>query len=290
MQEPLMSVVVPMYNARNFIRKSLEHLVRQTYKNLEIIIVDDGSTDKCGEIVQEYAKHDKRIKLITQKNAGVSAASNTGIQNATGEYISIHDHDDFVNLDYFEKMANAAKLTNADILCGEVNEPGWSFPQFKSIEIATSLGDRIGITHANGFHCAWRYAYKAEFLRRTKLLFETAVWGAQDVIFSKSAIVLADTVATVPGAVYNVVDQPTSLGKDKKKKRAHHSEESAKAWQKYHELLNKYGATELICAPDKPAQINTFKIFNMTIFKSEIFPRKKRYYIFGLNIGTKHMD
>lgn len=290
MKEPLMSVVVPMYNAREFIRKSIEHLVHQTYKNLEIIIVDDGSTDKCGDIIKEYAKHDKRIKLITQKNAGVSAASNTGIMAVTGEYVSIHDHDDFVDLDYFEKMAHAGELTNADILCGEVNEPGWSFPKFKAIEIATYLADKINITHANGFNCAWRYAYRVEFLRRTKLLFETSVWGAQDVIFSKSAIVLADTVATVPGAIYNVIDKPTSLGKDKKKKAAHASAETPRAWQRYHDLLNKYGAAELMNAPDKPTAVNTFKMFNCVIAKTEIYPRKKRYYLFGINFGTKHMD
>ena len=290
MKEPLMSVVVPMYNARDFIRKSLEHLIHQTYKNMEIIIVDDGSTDKCGDIIKEYAKHDKRIKLIRQKNAGVSAASNTGILAATGEYVSIHDHDDFVDLDYFEKMANAAILTNADILCGEVNEPGWSFPTFKAIEIATTLADKIDITHANAFNCAWRYAYKTEFLRRTKLLFETSICGPQDVVFSKSAIVLADTVATVPGAIYNVIDKPTSLGKNKKQKAAHANAETPRAWQRYADLLNKYGATELLNAPDKPSAVNTFKMFNMVITKTEIYPRKKRYYIFGINIGTKHMD
>lgn len=290
MKTPLMTVVVPIYNASKFIRKSLEHLTRQTYKNLEIIIVDDGSTDDCAQIIKEYAKQDKRIKLIQQKNSGVSVASNTGILAATGEYVSIHDHDDFVNLDYFEKMANAAIATDADILCGEVNEPGWSFPEFKSIEIATSLADRINTTHANGFNCAWRYAYKTEFLRKTELLFEPSVWGAQDIIFSKSAIVLANSVATVPGAIYNVVDQPTSLGKDKKKKKANSTEETVKAWQRYGQLLAKYGATELINAPDKPSGINTFQIFNKTIFKTEIFPRKKRYYLFGINIGTLHMD
>jgi glycosyltransferase EpsJ len=290
MYTPLLSVVIPMYNAEKFIRKPLEHLIHQTYKNIEIIIVDDGSTDNCAKIVKDYAKHDKRIKYIYQKNAGVSAASNTGIKAATGEYVSIHDHDDFVNLEYFEKMANAAVLTNADILCGEVNEPGWSFPEFKHIEIATSLSDKIFMTHANGFHCAWRYAYKTSFLRKTKLLFETAVWGTQDVILSKSAIVLADTVATVPGAIYTVVDQPTSLGKDNKKKKVHCTEETAKAWQRYGELLEKHGATEFINTPDKPSQINTFKMFNRTILRVEIYPRKKRYYIFGINIGTKHMD
>ena len=64
---PLISVVVPMYNASKFIRKCMEHLVHQTYKNLEIIIVDDGSKDNCGDIIKQYAKHDNRVKLITQK-------------------------------------------------------------------------------------------------------------------------------------------------------------------------------------------------------------------------------
>ena len=290
MKNPLITVVIPMYNAEKFICKCLEQLVHQTYKNIEIIIVDDGSTDCCGDIIKEYAKHDKRIKLIQQKNAGVSVASNRGIDAATGEYVCIHDHDDFVNLDYFEKMAHAAEITDADILCGEVNEPGWSFPEFKSVEIATYLADKINLTHANAFNCAWRYAYKTEFLNRTKLRFEVAVCGAQDVIFSKSAIVLAERVATVPGAIYNVIDKPTSLGKNKSRQSATNADERAKAWQRYHQLLNKYNATELMNAPDKPTSVNTFKMFNKTICKCEIFPRKKRFYIFGINIGTKHMD
>ena len=288
--EPLFTVVIPMYNASKFIRKPIEHLIHQTFDDIEILIVDDGSTDDCANIIKQYAKHDKRIKLIQQENAGVSAASNTGIQNASGKYVCIHDHDDFVNLEYFEKMAIAANQTDADVLCGEVCEPGWSFPEFMRIEIATDLADKIFMTHANAFNCAWRYAYKTEFLRRTKLLFETSVWGAQDVIFSKSAIVLANTVATAPGAIYTVRDQPTSLGKDNKKKAAHVTDETAKAWQRYAELLNKYGATELMNTPDKPSHIHTFKMFNRVITRVEIYPRKKRYYLFGVNIGTKHMD
>ena len=290
MAQPLMSVVIPMYNASAFIGKCVEHLIHQTYKNIEIIFVDDGSTDNCASIIKEYAKHDKRIKLIKQKNSGVSVASNTGILAATGDYVSIHDHDDFVNLEYFEKMANAAVLTGADVLCGEVIEPGWSFPEFKFIEIATSMADKIKMTHANAFNCAWRYAYKTSFLKKTKLLFEPAVCGAQDVIFSKSAIVLADRVATVPGAVYTVRDQPTSLGKNKKRKAAAYTSETDKAWRRYNELITKYGAKELLNAPDTPSQINTFKMFNRVLFKTEIFPRKKRFFVFSINIGTKHMD
>ena len=228
MKETKISVVVPMYNAEKFISKTLEHLVHQTYSNLEIIIVDDGSSDLCADIVKTYAKMDKRIKLIHQKNAGVSIASNNGLTAATGAYIHFHDHDDFVNLDYYEKMANAADITNADILCGEVNQPDYNFPEFNTIEICTDLKDKIQKTRANQFNPAWRYVYKTDFLRGNNLLFEPAVLGAQDLIFSKSAIILANTVATVPGARYNVVNTPTALGKNKNKIKHSISEDTKK--------------------------------------------------------------
>ncbi len=289
MSEPLISVIVPMYNARPFIRKCMEHLVHQTYKKLEIIIIDDGSTDGCGEIIQEYANQDKRVKLVTQKNAGVSSASNTGLKAAHGEYVHIHDHDDFVNLDYFEKMANAAVLTNADVLCGEVNQPDYNFPVFDAIEICVSLEDKIRKTRANRFNPAWRYVYKTAFLRKNNLLFEPSVLGAQDKLFSKPAIILADTVATVPDAKYNVVNTPTALGKNKQKIKRSISAETAKAFQRYHDFLEKHHATKLIGEQETPYHQNKYQICNRTFFRTDIYTKKKKYYLFGINICTKHL-
>ena len=287
----LISVVVPMYNASAFIRKCMEHLVHQTYSNLEIIIVDDGSKDGCGKIIKEYAKQDKRIKLITQKNSGVSTASNVGIKAATGKYIHIHDHDDFVNLDYFEKMAFAAELANADILCGEVNQPKYNFPKFDKIEICTSLADKILITRANIFNPAWRYLYKAAFLKKHNLVFEKCLQGPQDVIFSKTAIILADTVATVPGAIYNVVNTPTALGKTiKKSPKKIPTAEQINTWNKYHTFVEKHGATALLNTPETPYHTDYYKIFNKTIFRRDKYTKKVKSYLFGINIGTKHIN
>jgi glycosyltransferase involved in cell wall biosynthesis len=286
----LISVVIPMYNAEKFIRKPLEHLVHQTYKNLEIIVVDDGSSDNCADIVKQYAKHDKRIKLIQQKNAGVSAASNVGINAATGDYIHIHDHDDFVNLDYFEKMANAAVLTDADVLCGEVNQPEYNFPVFDSIEILISLSDKIEKTRANKFNPAWRYVYKTKFLRDTGLLFEPAVLGAQDILFSKPAIILADTVATVPGAIYNVVNTETALGKNKKKLKKSVTKETIAAWDRYNKFIAEHNAQELLSMPEKPYKTYEYKICNKTILRRDIYTHKIKTYLFGINIGTLHIN
>lgn len=283
------SVVIPMYNAEKFIRTCAEHLIHQSYKNMEFIFVDDGSTDNCGTIIKQYAKNDKRVKLVTQKNGGVSVASNTGLSQVTGDYVHIHDHDDFVNLDYFEKMANVAEQTNADILCGEVNQPDYNFPIFDTVKICTTLADKINTTRANTFNPAWRYVYKTAFLKKHKLLFEPSVWGSQDVLFSKPAIILAQTVATVPGARYNVVNTETALGKDKKKLKKNITTESKKAWEKYYKFIDEHGATELLNQKETPYHQEKFQICNKTIFRRDIYTKKIKYYLFGINIGTKHL-
>ena len=161
---PLVSVIIPMYNAEKFIDKCITHLVHQTYKNLEIIIVDDGSTDNSVAECEKWKETDNRIKIVRQENTGPAAASNTGLDAAQGEWIHFHDHDDFVNLDYFERMMNAAVLTDADILCGEVNQPDYNFPVFDKIEICTHMVDKILTTRANKFKPAWRYVYKKEII------------------------------------------------------------------------------------------------------------------------------
>ncbi|MBD5389434.1 glycosyltransferase [bacterium] len=285
---PLISVIIPMYNAEKFIEKCLEHLIHQTYHHLEIIIVDDGSQDNSVRICQKYAKEDPRIRIIQQKNGGPSVASNAGLDAAQGEYIHFHDHDDFVNLDYFERMSAAIALTEADILCGEVNQVAYNFPVFNQIEILTTLTDKVIKTRANRFNPAWRYVYKKSFLKSAGLRFEPQAFGTQDLFFTKPAIILAKTVATVPGARYNVVDTPTALGKVKARRRMP-SPEMDKVWQKYYSFLHQHKAYDIINWPEEPDQIETLKIFNCPIWRRDIFPHKVRYYLFGINIGTKHM-
>lgn len=288
MSVPLVSVIIPMYNAEKFIAKCIEHLIHQTYKKIEIIVVDDGSKDKSVEICTKYKRNDARIRIISQKNAGPSVAMNTGLDAAHGEYIHFHDHDDFVNLDFFEKMIYAAQLTNADVLCGEVNQPEYNFPKFEHIEICTTLSDKILTTRANKFNPAWRYVYKKSFLDSNNLRYEPAIFGAQDLFFTKSAIILANSVATVPGAVYNVVNTPTALGKAHKKLHDKNDTDAARrVWEKYRRFVTEHGATELLNTPELPIRTEEFKIFNIPITKHAIFYNKIRYYLFGINIGTR---
>ncbi len=98
------SVVVPCFNVENYIDKCLDSIVGQSYKNLEILLVDDGSSDSTGRKCDEWALRDKRIRVIHQENCGLSCARNKGIINATGSYISFIDSDDYLDKDFYEKL------------------------------------------------------------------------------------------------------------------------------------------------------------------------------------------
>ena len=119
MEDIIISVIVPAYNIDTYIGRCLESLMKQTYTNLEIIVVDDGSTDKTGEVIEKYAVMDRRITPIHKKNGGVSSARLTGIDRATGLYIGFVDGDDYVEPEMFEHLLSNAVQYHADIAhCG----------------------------------------------------------------------------------------------------------------------------------------------------------------------------
>lgn len=112
MKHSLISVIVPVYNVEKYLNKCIKSILNQTYSNLEIILVDDGSTDSSNKICQDWAKIDKRIILIKQKNQGAGKARNTALDIATGDFIAFVDSDDYINEFMFEEMLN---LVNDDI-------------------------------------------------------------------------------------------------------------------------------------------------------------------------------
>lgn len=112
----LISVIVPEYNVEPYVAKCIESIQNQSYQHLEIILVDDGSTDDSGDICDQYAAYDDRIKVIHQANGGVSAARNIGIEIANGEYIAFVDSDDYIGLTVYEDMLHLLKENNLDII------------------------------------------------------------------------------------------------------------------------------------------------------------------------------
>jgi len=115
----MISVIVPVYKVEKYLRKCVESIQMQTYTDLEIILVDDGSPDRCGAICDELAAEDKRIKVIHQKNGGLSAARNTGIDQSHGDYIAFIDSDDYIEPQMMELLLTAMEEADTDItMCG----------------------------------------------------------------------------------------------------------------------------------------------------------------------------
>lgn len=115
-KEPLISIIVPVYNAEQYLNKCVDSIVNQTYTNLEIILIDDGSPDNCGAICDEWAKKDSRIKVIHKPNGGLSSARNAGLDLAKGDYLTFIDSDDYVEADMVFSVVNAIKNSEVEIV------------------------------------------------------------------------------------------------------------------------------------------------------------------------------
>ena len=113
----LISIIVPIYNVKRYLRRCIDSITNQKYKNIEIILVDDGSVDGCGEICDSYKKNDNRIFVIHKKNGGLSDARNIGLQKARGKYIAFVDSDDYISPFYIDLLYNNLISTNSDIAC-----------------------------------------------------------------------------------------------------------------------------------------------------------------------------
>ena len=131
------TVIVPVYNVESYLRKCLDSIIAQTYKNIEIIVVNDGSTDASGEICKEFAEIDHRIIYIEQENAGLSAARNTGLENMSGDYVTFVDSDDWIELDYVEILYKKITEYQADIAVGNY----YSFNESEGMFYFHILGD-----------------------------------------------------------------------------------------------------------------------------------------------------
>ena len=170
---PKISVIVPIYNVEQYLRPCIDSILNQTFTDFELILVDDGSTDKSGEICDIYEKKDPRIRVIHKKNAGVSEARNTGVAAAKGEYIGFVDSDDVIEPCMYDLMINAAEKHDCDIIqCEHDRDDKLSYHEYRIIEgenFEVNTGDKVvrDIFIKRGARCTnilalWSKIYKRE--------------------------------------------------------------------------------------------------------------------------------
>jgi len=198
---PKVSVLVPVYNVEKYLRECLESLINQTLEDIEIICINDGSTDSSPDILDEYSKRDKRVKVINKKNTGYGHSMNTGLDAACGEYIGILESDDFTDKNMYEDLYRLAKENDADIVKSD-----WY--NYWSTNAESRKDGKISAADVEGVVCArtdknllrgpsyiWSSIYKRDFLNSKKIRFlETPGASFQDTSFFLKATMAAERI------------------------------------------------------------------------------------------------
>ena len=198
---PKVSVIIPVYNVEAYLRKCLDSVVNQTLKDIEIICVDDGSTDGSAAILEEYAAKDVRIKIIKQENAGVNVARKEGLKLATGEWITFCDADDWIEPDAIEKMVAAAQCDDADcVCCGMLRDWRNGTTVFRPF-------DEMG--PSDTYNAVVNKLFKRNLLENLKM--DESVSLGEDLMVSAQAMAKAKKIAVLEKGFYHYCENLSSM-------------------------------------------------------------------------------
>lgn len=200
----LVSVIIPAYNAGLYIKKCIKSVIEQTYSNIEILIINDGSTDDTLHIAEKLSKTDNRIRLLIQRNLGVSAARNNGIKNAKGEYLIFVDGDDYLAADYIEYMLGLIEQTHSDFCLSKCcfTKKDEKQTENQRVEILTQEEATALLLSPEIIVGCWNKIFKRTFLINNSIFFSTALFYGEGLNFITSAAQLANSVGVGNRKVY----------------------------------------------------------------------------------------
>ncbi|OZG66172.1 glycosyl transferase [Bifidobacterium hapali] len=201
---PLVSVLVCIYNTEQYLADCIDSICGQTYDNLEIVLVDDGSTDRSGAIIDEYAEKDKRIKAVHQKNAGFSGCRNACMDHATGEFIAFVDSDDIIMPDFVEYMLSIQRQTGADMVISKNCFTNVNMQQVSEDHIVTWSPDKAvsEFFYPRVPLGSWNKLYRRDFLNRNGLRFVPQLTTGEGLQFITRAASLANCIGVGSRKVY----------------------------------------------------------------------------------------
>ena len=248
MKQDLISVVVPVYKVENFLHKCVQSICEQTYRELEIILVDDGSPDNCGAICDEYAKKDERIKVIHKKNGGLSDARNAVIEAATGKYIGFVDSDDYINPQMYEILYEGIKQNDADIsVCRYQMVDEKENVVYKTYEninewiIINSDADKLkysfDINTKTAFIVAWNKLYKTELFKEIRYPYGKI---HEDQFTTYKTIHLADKIVYTEKELYYYLQRQDSIMNSSFDRKRLHNLDAIKEKLEFYKNTKKY--------------------------------------------------
>lgn len=209
--QALISVIIPVYNVEEYLRECVDSVLCQTYGNFEIILVDDGSTDSSGEICDEYLEKDERVTVIHQKNGGLSAARNTGLSEANGDYLYFLDSDDYISENAFETLLETAQRDNSDIVFfdaisfADTDDFTVNQNYIRKNKYRTDCGIYVfgKMTENKEFHSAvYLMIFKKSFVDNNNLFFVPGILH-EDMVYTYQSLCLASVVSQCTDALYH---------------------------------------------------------------------------------------
>lgn len=200
---PKFSVIIPVYNTEKYLDRCISSVIKQTYKDFEIILVNDGSKDNSGNICDEHKKNDNRIKVIHQKNAGVSTARNIGLKNAVGDYIIFVDSDDFIEGDSLEKLNSILDKNDVDCIIYNLNNIMESKFVFKENLIQYMI--KLITTELINSPC--NKVYKRDIIEKYDIKFDKKIEIGEDLLFNIIYISKMKNVYLFNNKLYNYIKQ-----------------------------------------------------------------------------------
>jgi glycosyltransferase involved in cell wall biosynthesis len=196
----MVSVIVPVYNCEEYLGKCMDSILKQTYEDLQVVVIDDGSTDSSQEIAERFWKLDKRVRLIHQENRGVSVARNRGLENSTGEYVLFVDADDYIDNMMVEFLVKAAEEYDAQIAsCGLfIEESSFDHPRktfvsmaFDDVETTILSNEDVRRVFSEKlattvFHSVFAKLYRRDYIKQTNAFFDPTMSLGEDYLFNLS--------------------------------------------------------------------------------------------------------
>lgn len=278
---PKVSVIVPVYNVEKYLEKCLETLISQTLKDIEIICINDGSKDSSLNILKKYALNDERIKIIDKHNEGLSAARNDGLNAATGEYIGYVDSDDWVDLNFYEKLYNAAKKYNAEAACANIIRCGNKVKKYKlkfeNEQFITDNVEKLKATKIPKYNYVWNKIYKRTSLQNLNITFPYGRYY-EDMCWSIKILYYLNGLVTVPECAYYYRRNEYSIVSTKSAKHVSDAMESEKEMIEFAEEKHLPVLEGL-----KLVKREKFRFLGVTILKTfYYYPNTKKYMLFGI--------
>ncbi len=274
------SVIVPVYNVEKYLKRCLDSLINQTLSDIDIICINDGSKDSSLQILEQYAQKDSRIVIYNQENSGLSVARNTGLEHASGEYIGFVDSDDWVDLDFYEKLYNSAKNNNADIAVADfIREHSNKKPKrlkLKEEKIYTTPEDKFMICKVHREGCVWNKIYRTEFIKSINLKFVPKMYY-EDRDFTIRSLYFSKKLVTTPNTYYRYFVNPKSIVN--KRRNYIQDEHYILVRQQVLQFIKEHN----IKVPDGlyKAEIYRYKLFGKTLFTIKESINSKYIFLFG---------